>query len=67
MSSLILLIFTDNFYNYSKIYLHTKVVRDNEKAENLPGVTIAKPLINTSDPNLVDNLTTYFTLDYPKV
>ena len=44
-----------------------KVVRDNEKAENLPGVTIAKPLINTADPNLVDNLTTYFTLDYPKV
>lgn len=53
---------------FRKILLHKPVKRDDEKgALDLPGVTIAKPLTTFTDPNLVDNLTTYFKLDYPTV
>lgn len=34
---------------------------------SLPGVSIAKPVCSATDPNLVENLTSYFELDYPQV
>lgn len=51
---------------FSKVHLHRKVAVDGEKS-CLPGVSIAKPLCTASDPNLADNLRSYFHLDYPKV
>jgi len=50
------------------MHLHKAVQReDEEKCVILPGVTIAKPLSDLSDPNLVDNLASFFTLNYPTV
>ncbi|XP_067941352.1 ceramide glucosyltransferase-like [Watersipora subatra] len=51
---------------YSKLHLHRPLKEDAEKGLDMPGVSIVKPLNGLADPNLVDNLTTYFTLNYPK-
>lgn len=50
---------------HRKIHLHRKVHIDSENC--LPGVSIAKPLCSAVDPNLTENLSSYFELDYPVV
>ncbi|XP_038049544.1 ceramide glucosyltransferase-B-like [Patiria miniata] len=48
---------------YIKLCMHRKP--SNVVREELPGVSILKPLVGV-DANLEDNLETYFNLDYPK-
>lgn len=56
------------FLLHRKLHLHKpRKENDGEKGLELPGVTIAKPLASLSDPNLQENLSTFFTLKYPKV
>ena len=54
-----------NFF-FSKWKLHRRkdLVQFTEKS--LPGVSILKPLVNSADPSLFQNLETFFLLDYPK-
>jgi ceramide glucosyltransferase len=55
-----------NFFFFSKWKLHRRkdLVQFTEKS--LPGVSILKPLVNSADPSLFQNLETFFLLDYPK-
>ena len=53
------------FIGFRKIHLHKAHNIDPENCA--PGVSIAKPLCSATDPNLSDNLSTYFELDYPTV
>ena len=50
---------------YSRLKLH-RVADPLQKMDELPGVTIVKPLMGV-DPYLETNLESHFTLDYPKV
>ncbi|XP_067938630.1 ceramide glucosyltransferase-like [Watersipora subatra] len=50
---------------YGKVHLHGTVTVDGEKS-CLPGVSITKPLGSSDDPNLAENLSSFFQLDYPK-
>ena len=49
---------------YGKYKFHHKAKRVTEKDALLPGVSVIKPLMGVDD-NLMDNLDTFFTLDYP--
>ncbi|XP_033121120.1 ceramide glucosyltransferase-like isoform X2 [Anneissia japonica] len=50
---------------YGKLHLHRMPSATNIVWEELPGVTILKPLVGV-DPNLKENLETFFNLNYPK-
>ncbi|XP_050527625.1 ceramide glucosyltransferase [Daktulosphaira vitifoliae] len=55
---------------YGKYKLHRSkkkqtVINTVEAEKDYPGVSILKPIVGT-DPNLADNLRTYFNIDYPK-
>ncbi|XP_071954452.1 ceramide glucosyltransferase-like isoform X2 [Antedon mediterranea] len=50
---------------YGKLHLHRLPSATNIVWEELPGVTILKPLVGV-DPNLKENLETFFNLNYPK-
>ena len=52
------------FYGKWKLHRRKDLVQFTEKS--LPGVSILKPLVNSSDPSLFQNLETFFLLDYPK-
>ena len=54
------------YFFFSKWKLHRRkdLVQFTEKS--LPGVSILKPLVNSADPSLFQNLETFFLLDYPK-
>lgn len=47
-----------------KFFMYRKPT--NELQEELPGISILKPLVG-ADPNLQDNLETFFNIAYPKV
>lgn len=51
---------------YGKWRLHHKKDLSHLAEKSLPGVSILKPLVNSADPSLFQNLETFFTLDYPK-
>jgi ceramide glucosyltransferase len=52
------------FYGWYR--LHRKRGLSPPEERPLPGVSILKPLIDSVDPSLFQNLETFFTLDYPR-
>ncbi|PIK51717.1 putative ceramide glucosyltransferase-B [Apostichopus japonicus] len=48
---------------FAKLFMYRKPT--NELQEELPGISILKPLVG-ADPNLQDNLETFFNIAYPK-
>lgn len=53
------------FVLFSRLHLNKKAT-DKQPYSKLPGVSLLKPLKGV-DPNLINNLETFFELDYPKV
>ncbi|XP_038590346.1 ceramide glucosyltransferase-like [Micropterus salmoides] len=51
---------------YVRLHLHKKRSEVKQPFVQLAGVSLLKPLKGV-DPNLISNLETFFTLDYPKV
>lgn len=53
------------YFSYRRLHLNKKAT-DKQPYSKLPGVSLLKPLKGV-DPNLINNLETFFELDYPKV
>lgn len=51
---------------FRRLHLHKKRSEVKQPFAQLAGVSLLKPLKGV-DPNLMSNLETFFTLDYPKV
>lgn len=56
----------DLFFFFRRLHLHKKRSEVKQPFAQLAGVSLLKPLKGV-DPNLMSNLETFFTLDYPKV
>lgn len=52
--------------SFRRLHLHKKRPEVKQPFMQLAGVSLLKPLKGV-DPNLISNLETFFTLDYPKV
>ncbi len=52
--------------SFRRLHLHKKRSEVKQPFVQLAGVSLLKPLKGV-DPNLISNLETFFTLDYPKV
>ena len=52
------------FYGWYRLHRKRDLSQFTEKS--VPGVTILKPLVDSVDSSLFQNLETFFTLDYPK-
>ena len=54
------------FVYVRRLHLHQRHPEQKQPYCKLPPVSLLKPLKGV-DPNLISNLETFFTLDYPKV
>ncbi|KAF7237556.1 Ceramide glucosyltransferase [Varanus komodoensis] len=63
---LFLVLWLMHFMSIIYTHLHlSKKATDKQPYSKLPGVSLLKPLKGV-DPNLINNLETFFELDYPK-
>lgn len=57
---------SDLSVSFRRLHLHKKRSEVKQPFVQMAGVSLLKPLKGV-DPNLISNLETFFTLDYPKV